>query len=146
MFDKVATFTADLRSRLDAADARIKGVFASAKSATEKAAADAKAQLAALETRAKERAAKVHDAEVAAKAWFETKKTVTEAQIAQWRVQHEVKKLAARADAADQYAVTAMILAAAAVDEAERASVEAVVARMDSDAAKIAAGSTAAKK
>jgi len=41
--------------------------------------------------------------------------------------------LGARADLAEHYAAAAMEIAAAAVDEAERAAVEAVVARMDAN-------------
>jgi hypothetical protein len=55
--------------------------------------------------------------------------------IAAWKAQRDVKKLAAHADSAEDYAVASMQLAATAVDEAGRAAVEAVVARMDADAA-----------
>jgi hypothetical protein len=68
------------------------------------------------------------------KAWVEEKKTATSEKIAAWKAQHDVKKLAAYADSAEDYAVASIQLAAAAVDEAERAAVEAVVARMDADA------------
>ena len=47
----------------------------------------------------------------------------------------------ARADLSERYAVTAMEIAAAAVDEAERAAVEAIVARMDADGIKAPAAS-----
>jgi hypothetical protein len=47
----------------------------------------------------------------------------------------DVKKLASLADSTEQYAVDSMQLAAAAVDEAERGVVAAVVERMDADAA-----------
>jgi hypothetical protein len=45
-----------------------------------------------------------------------------------------VKKLTDRADGAESYAVAAFDVAVAAVDEAERAAAEAIVARMDADA------------
>src|SRR5215469_14325386 len=69
------------------------------------------------------------------KAKVEEKKTATSEKIAAWKEQRDVKKLASLADSTEQYAVASMQLAAAAVDQAERAAVAAVVARMDADAA-----------
>jgi hypothetical protein len=62
------------------------------------------------------------------------KKIITGDKIAEWKAGLQVKKLAARADDAESYAVAAMEIASAAVDEAERATIEAVVARIDADA------------
>jgi hypothetical protein len=55
-----------------------------------------------------------------------------------------LQALAARADLSEHYATTAMEIAASAVDEAERAAVEAVVARMDADGVKAPAASKSA--
>jgi hypothetical protein len=136
MIEKVDSFCKELRAKLDGVDKRIKDLKAGAKSATEKAKVEAKAQLAALENRARDQRAKVQATEAKTKAWFEEKKkTATSENIAAWKAQRDVKRLAAHADSAEDYAVASMQLAAAAVDEAERAAVEAVVARMDADAA-----------
>jgi hypothetical protein len=135
MIEKVDSFCKELRAKLDGVDKRIKDLKAGAKSATEKAKVEAKAQLAALENRARDQRAKVQATEAKTKAWFEEKKTATSEYIAAWKAQRDVKRLAAHADSAGDYAVASMELAAAAVDEAERAAVEAVVARMDADAA-----------
>ena len=135
MNEKIDSFCKELRAKLDGVDKRIKDLNAGAKSATEKAKVEAKAQLAALENRARDQRAKVQATEAKTKAWFEEKKTATSEKIAAWKAQRDVKKLAAHADGAEDYAVASMQLAAAAVDEAERAAVEAVVARMDADAA-----------
>jgi hypothetical protein len=133
MNEKVDSFCKELRAKLDGVDKRIKDLKAGAKSATEKAKLEAKAQLAALENRARDQRAMVQATEAKTKAWFEEKKTATSEKIAAWKSQHDVKKLASHAESAEQYAVASMQLAAAAVDEAERAAVEAVVARMDAD-------------
>jgi hypothetical protein len=135
MNEKIDSFCKELRAKLDGVDKRIKDLKAGAKGATEKAKIEAKAQLAALENRAKDQRAKVQAAEAKTKAWIEEKKTATSEKIAAWKTQRDVKKLAAHADSTEDYAVASMQLAAAAVDEAERAAVEAVVARMDADAA-----------
>jgi uncharacterized phage infection (PIP) family protein YhgE len=135
MNEKIESFTKELRTKLDGVDKRLKDLTANAKGATEKAKAEAKAQLAALESRAKEQHARVQSAEEETKAWLQEKKTATSEKIAAWKAQRDVKKLAGHADSTEHYAVASMRLAAAAVDEAERAAVEAVVTRMDADAA-----------
>jgi hypothetical protein len=135
MNEKIESFSKELRAKLDGVDKRLKDLSISAKGATEKAKMEAKAQLAALESRAKDQHAKVQSAEARTKAWLEEKKTATDEKIAIWKEQRDVKKLASLADSTEDYAVASMQLAAAAVDEAERAAVAAVVARMDAAAA-----------
>lgn len=68
------------------------------------------------------------------KDWAQQKKTNTSEKITEWRSQRQVKTLTDRADGAETYADAAIEVAIAAVDEAERAAVEAIVARMDADA------------
>ena len=135
MNEKIESFSKELRAKLDGVDKRLKDLTASAKGATEKAKVEARAQLAALESRAKEQHAKIQSAEAKTRVWLEEKKTATREKIATWKAQHDVKKLAAHADSAEQYAEASMRIAAASVDEAERAAVEAVVARIDAKAA-----------
>jgi hypothetical protein len=53
-----------------------------------------------------------------------------------------VKKLNDRADDAESYAVATMQVAAAAIDEAETAAIEAVIARIDADAVQSPASKT----
>ena len=91
---------------------------ANAVGASEKTKVEAKAQLAALENKAKEQKARTAAAEVKAKAWVEEKKTMTHDRIAQWKEQRDVKRMESRADLSEHYAVTAMEIAVAAVDEA----------------------------
>lgn len=144
MSEKFNNFCSELRIKINDADKRIKDLKASAVGAGEKAKLEAKAQLAALENKAKEQKARAAAADAKARAWVEEKKTMTHDKIAQWKEQRDVKRLAARADLSEHYAVTAMEIAAAAVDEAERAAVEAVVARMDADGAAMSAASKSA--
>jgi hypothetical protein len=60
----------------------------------------------------------------------ETKETINE-----WKTKHEIIRLQARAERADAYAADALTLAALLIDESEEAILDAVVARMDLDAA-----------
>jgi hypothetical protein len=144
MSEKFDDFCSNLRTRINDADKRIKDIKASAVGAGEKAKVEARAQLAALENKAKEQKARTAAAEAKVKAWVEEKKTMTHDKIAQWKQQQDAKRLGARADLSEHYAVTAMEIATAAVDEAERAAVEAVVARMDADGVKAPAASRSA--
>jgi hypothetical protein len=133
MSEKFDNFCSELRTKINDADKRIKDLKAGVASTSEKAKLEAKAQLAALENKAKEQKARTAAAEAKVKSWVEEKKTMTQDKIAQWKEQRDVKRLGARADLSEHYAITAMEIAAAAVDEAERAAVEAVVARMDAN-------------
>jgi hypothetical protein len=144
MSEKFDNFCGELRTKINDADKRIKDLKANAVVAGEKAKVEARAQLAALENKAREQKARNAAAEAKVKAWVEEKKTMTHDKIAQWKEQGDAKRLATRADLTERYAVTAMEIAAAAVDEAERAAVEAVVARMDADGIKAAAASKSA--
>jgi hypothetical protein len=144
MSEKFDNFCSELRTRINDADKRIKDLKANAVGATEKAKLEAKAQLAALENKAKEQKARTAATEAKVKAWVEEKKTMTQDKISQWKEQRDAKRLGARADLSEHYAATAMEIATAAVDEAERAAVEAVVARMDADGIKAPAASKSA--
>jgi len=135
MNEKMDVFCKELRTKLDGVEKRIKDLNTGAKGATEKAKADAKARLAALADQAKAQRVKTQTAEAKAKEWLEEKKAVTAEKIANWKAQHEVKKLAAHADIAEDYAAASIDLAAGAIDEAERAAVEAISARLDANAA-----------
>ena len=130
-FDK---FCSDIRTEIDDTDKHLKGPQASAKNAGQKARDDAKAHLATLENKAKEQQAKIEESEAKVKAWAQQKKAITADKIAEWKAQRQVKKLNDRADDAESYAVATMQVASAAIDEAERAAIEAVVARIDADA------------
>jgi hypothetical protein len=66
---------------------------------------EGKAQLTDLENRARDQRAKVQSAEAKMKAWVEEKKTATSEKIAAWKAQHDVKKLAAYADSAEDFRI-----------------------------------------
>jgi hypothetical protein len=137
--EKVDRFTQEMRVKLDAAEQRVRQLKANAQNATASAQADGRRQLDVLEQRAHDHHAKVRAGEARASEWLQHKKAATTEKIAEWKQARRVDKLGDRADSAEQYLVTAVQLASASIDEAERAAVEAVVARMDADAARDAA-------
>jgi hypothetical protein len=127
-----------LRNKINDASKRLKDLEASAKNEKEKAKSDAKAYLASLDDKIKAQRAQVKASEANAKAWVQNKADATNAKIAEWKAKRELKKIAGHADGAEDYAVATILLAAAAVDEAERATLEAIVARIDADMAQSA--------
>jgi hypothetical protein len=139
-FDK---FCSDVRTKINDADKRLKDLRASARNAGQKAKDDAKAHLATLENKAKDQQAEVEASKAKVKAWADGKKAITAEKIVEWKAQRQVRKLSDRADDAESYAVAAMQIAAAAVDEAETAAIEAVVARIDADAVQSSAATNA---
>jgi len=76
---------------------------------------------------------KASASQVEVKEALEARKPATADKIAEWKAQHETSKLQSRADGAERYAEAAIVVAPATVDEAERASLEAWLARHDAD-------------
>ena len=133
--EKADQITQELRAKVDAAEQHLKDAMSSAKISAEKARIQAKSQLEMLEGRAKADFAKVQEDAGKAKAWLEQKKATTEAQFAEWKAKHDAARLAAYADGAEQYVAYAAERAAAAIEEVERAAIEAILARSDANEA-----------
>jgi hypothetical protein len=77
--------------------------------------------------------AKVTAAQAEIKNWTEDKKIATEQKVAEWKTKRQSGQLQNRADRAERYAAAASDVAIAAIDEAEKASLEACLARVDAD-------------
>ena len=73
---------------------------------------------------------KFKDARVQAEQWLAEKAIEAGEKIADREHQREVEKLEKRADRAEEYAASAVLLASAAIDEAELAILEALGARL----------------
>ncbi len=69
--------------------------------------------------------------------WLGEKKAATQDKIAEWKTKRETDKLHNLADRAERYAAAAFEIAAAAVDAAERAAMEAWLAREDATSAQV---------
>ncbi len=90
------------------------------------------------EVRLKHGAAKPALAEARAtlEKWVAEKNAEVKNSIDQWVENRETQKLAARAQHAEECAWLAIMIAQASIDDAERAILEAIAAKLDSDAAK----------
>src|SRR5271166_3429161 len=114
MSKKIDTLCAELQTKINETDKRLKDFAENARNSGQKAKNEAKAYLEWLDNKAKEQRARTEAADAKVKAWVDQKKSVTAEKIAEWKAQRQLKKLADRADGAESYAVDAMQVAAAA--------------------------------
>jgi hypothetical protein len=133
--EQIDNFRKQLRAKVDDADTRLKGLEANVKASGEKAKSDAKGYLASLESGATAQKAKLQAAEADIKTWVQEKKKITDDKIAEWKAKRHVTELTRYADLSERYAAAATQVAASAIDEAEKAIADAVVARINVNAA-----------
>src|SRR5215470_4351759 len=129
MSEKFDNVRREFHTKFNEADKHLNEIEASAKSTNEKTKAQLQAQLKSVESKVNEAKASAAAADAKMKSWVNEKKEMTQDAIAQWKAQRNAKKLEGRANRSEDYAVAAMQFAGAAIDEAERAVIEAVVAR-----------------
>jgi len=135
MAQRIDQFCEQLRTKLTQIDGSLRDLKGKIDTKASNADKDAQAYLDKVDQRIAQDQTKVSAAQAKMKDWVEARKVETQAKIADWKSKREASKLNNRADRAEQYAAAAIVVAAAAVDEAERASVEAWLARQDADAA-----------
>lgn len=128
-------FTEDLRLKLANIESGFDALKAKIDSKAEHSEQDVRKYLDEVRHRIKQGEAKVTAAQSEMKHWVEEHKNATREKIAEWRAKRETTKLQKRADKAEQYSAAAIVLAAAALDEAERSVLEAWLARHDADVA-----------
>ena len=69
------------------------------------------------------------------KTQFEEKESELKSDVEEWKSSRKVKKLEHRAEKAEDYAVTAIALSVATIEEAEEATLSAIAARLDAETA-----------
>jgi L-lactate utilization protein LutB len=94
---------------------------------------DVQTQLNAVKKRIEQDRAKVTAAQNDMKEWVEERKSATREKVTEWKAKLEKIKLQSYADGAERYAAGAAIVAAAAVDQAQEAALEAWLARREAD-------------
>ncbi len=112
-----------LRQRLDEVKANIEDTANESREALHKKGQEIEARFDADQQ-------KLKDAQARAELWLAVKAAEAGEKILDREYQIEVEKLEKRADQAEDYAASAVILAAAAIDEAELAILEAIGARI----------------
>jgi hypothetical protein len=135
MSAQVDQFCEKLRDRLDTLEDRVMSSKSKIRSLPERGEEAVRAKFEESHNELQARKERFEQAAANLKARAQQKVVATKEEISQWKAQHEVRKLTARADRAEDYAADAIDFAADAIDEADAAILEAVVARLDADAA-----------
>ncbi|MEE3716759.1 hypothetical protein V2H45_08375 [Tumidithrix elongata RA019] len=133
MSEKIDSFANIFRGKLNDIDDRLSSVKATIESAAEETQSTIESKLnevkAKLEKKKDEFATyRTKLAELAAEKQAEVKSKVEE-----WKTKQEFEELNRRADRAEHYAASGIIVAMATIDEAEEAILEAIAARLDAD-------------
>lgn len=135
MGQRIDQFCENLRIKLTNIDDNMVALKANLDSNARNAEQDVRNRLIELNRHIDENRAKVAGAQAEIKKWAEERKAATSEKIAHWKAKLEVARLQTRAEAAEAYANAATIVAMAAIDSAEQASLEAWMARKDAESA-----------
>lgn len=135
MSAQVDQFCDMLRDRLNAIDRRLQSVLAEVKGLPDKAEKALQDKLDEARTRLDAEKERLEQTRANLKARAQQMMAATKEVVSQWKAKGEKRKLQARADWAEAYAADAISNAMASIDEAEEAILNAMVARLDADAA-----------
>lgn len=138
MSDRINKFCTSLQNHLNALEERAISLKASLQAAPRQADEALRKKLDQAARKVESQKQAVVRAKNNVQNWFEQKKVEAQATVDEWKSNHEAKKLAHRADRAEEYAAAAMLMAQASIDEAEHAVLEAIAARLDADAVTVA--------
>ncbi len=135
MSEPIDQFCENLRIKLTNIDSGLAGLKAKIDGKSQQIEQAVRLHLDDVRWRIKQDAKKVSAAQAEVKVWAESQKVVTEDKIAEWKAKRDLGKLQGHAVKAERYAEAAIDLAMAAVDEVEKAAIEAWLARHDADSA-----------
>jgi predicted nucleic acid-binding Zn-ribbon protein len=135
MSERIDQFCENLRVKLTSIDNNMDSLKAKIDGKARTAEQDVRTHLDGIKKRIEQERTKVSAAQADIKSWVEERKATTSEKIAEWKNKLEIAKLQSRAESAERYAAAAAVVALAAVDEAEQASLEAWLARKDADSA-----------
>ena len=131
----VDQFCGKLRDRLTAIEGRLHAVKADIETRSEEAGKALRGKLEDVRTKLHAEKERMEKLGANLKARADQKLAETKEAVNEWKQKHETQKLRARAERAEAYAADAVAYAVATLDEAEEAMLDAVLARMDADAA-----------
>ena len=135
MNEFIDQFCENLRVKLTSIDNNMRALKVKIDSKAQTAEQDIQSHLDSVKKRIAHERAKLAAARADIMKWAEEREGVTDEKIAEWKTKLERAKLKGRAEAAERYAVGAVVVASVAVDEAEQAALEAWLARKDADSA-----------
>lgn len=135
MSQRIAKFCEDLRLKLTNMESGLGTLKTKMEGKTQQAGQEVRNHLEGVKKRIAQDEAKASAARAEIKTWFDNEKSISASKIAEWKAKHELSHLQNRADLADRYAKATIHVALSALDEAERASLEAWLARAEANPA-----------
>jgi len=135
MSAKVDQFCDMLRDRLNSIEGGLEAAKVNLKSRSEEAEKVVRGKLDEVRSKLHTQKERVEQTRAKLKVSAQQKIAETKEAVSQWKAKHDTQKLQARAERAEAYAADAIAYSLATLDETEEAILEAVVARMDADAA-----------
>lgn len=130
----IDNFTKQLHDNLEAVEDRAKSLKKSIQSAPKKTQAEIQLKLDEAKTNLEAKKQEFDDYRAKLKTQFAEKESEVKSHVEEWKTNREVKKLERRADKSEDYATTSTFMAMAMMEEAEKAILEAVAARLDAEA------------
>jgi len=127
--------TKDLSERVQRFQDGVKDVNAKIKGQAESAETNVKQHLQEVRQRVKNNEAKVAAAQTEISTWVEDQNKATHKKVDAWKARRDQAKLQRRAERAARYAEASADVALAALDQAEKAAMEAWLARRDAQTA-----------
>ena len=133
MGEKIDEFCNDLRDDLTAADKRLQDLKGQVENANQETREAVQAKLDQARANLDQQKSKAEDRQQRIKSYLDEKVAETQHDINDWKTKREIKKLERRAERREGYAADTVIIAMAAIDEANLAVLEALDARFDAE-------------
>ncbi len=131
----IDNFTNQLHDRLEAIEERAKALRKGIQSIPKETQAEIQSKLDGVKSNLDAKKQEFDEYRAKLKTQFDAKEAEVKSQVEDWKTRREVTKLEQRADQAESYANTAIFLAMATMEEAEKATLEAIAARQDAETA-----------
>jgi chromosome segregation ATPase len=133
MGEKINEFCNELRDDLTAADNRLQDLKDQVENANRETREAIQAKLDQAKANLDEQKRKGEDRQQRIKSYLDDKVTETQHDINDWKTKREITKLERRAERRESYAADTVLIAMAAIDEANLAVLEALDARFDAE-------------
>ncbi|MEY3303666.1 MAG: hypothetical protein ACK5RE_03360 [Pseudanabaena sp.] len=135
MSTKVDNFTKKLHDNLEVVEERLKSLRDNLQSVPKKTQDEIQSKLDEAKATLESKKQEFDEYRTKLKSQFEEKESELKSDVEEWKSSRKVKNLAHRADKAEDYAATAIALSIATIQEAEEATLAAIAARLDAEAA-----------
>ena len=135
MSTKVDNFTKKLHDNLEVVEERLKSLRDNLQSVPKKTQDEIQSKLDEAKATLDSKKQEFDEYRTKLKSQFEEKESELKSDVEEWKSSRKVKNLADRADKAEDYAATAIALSIATIQEAEEATLTAIAARLDAEAA-----------